>query len=140
METTDEVLENWEVLGDKTDSKYWKPEVGKPYKVIFSTAKLYRRKFKENEQPRLVVSCEVLSVDGIKPIKQAIFETGSWNIMREIKRNLGQLPSTIFLLKKKQEEGRISYIFEVLDRPGDQTPGSFSTRMRQLREDVHAFL
>ena len=110
-------LATWDEIVVKKDmGRFFSPQPGRAYKVVFSNVVLGRKAFKA-EALKLTASCTLKSIDG-KPSYQ-IWETRSFGVMRELKKFVENEKwngiSITFLLKKKAEEGKTTYIFESLE-------------------------
>lgn len=95
--------------------QYFKAELDKNYNLVFKKAMLVRDKkyLDNNGKPRLKIILSLASINGAPSEK--VFETGSFSIMREIKKTVddGSLERSTFLLKKRAKGGdKIEYIFE----------------------------
>jgi hypothetical protein len=118
METEQKSLAaNWNEVGAKKDgNKFFSPQPDRMYRVVFSNVVLERKAFKA-EPMKLTASCTLKSIDG-KPSDQ-IWETRSFGVMRELKKFVENEKwngiSITFLLKKKVEEGKTTYVFECID-------------------------
>jgi hypothetical protein len=108
--------------GEKKESRYFKPETDKRYKLIFFHAEPFidHRYGKPQKKVRTVIQ----SING-EPVNQLTWETGSWTILNGIRKVVeeGRLSRTEFLLKRIEDSGKVKYIFEEL---GETSPSPSS--------------
>jgi hypothetical protein len=119
----------WDVLEGKegtAGSKYLsvKPEV--TYILSVKSADLYRdNRWKDAQgQPKLKLRVVLESVNK-EPANGQVWETGSYTVMKEVRKSVkdGSLARSSFLLKKKDTEGKVTYVFEKI---GEKSPTSFN--------------
>jgi hypothetical protein len=115
QENLNEQPPKWSDIGDG-EKKYLSLETGKSYKISISKVVLVKRAFKAGDEPKLKAVCTLATIDG-QPTNK-IWETGSFSVMRELKKNIKEEiwmgAHILFLLKKKNEGDKISYVFEDL--------------------------
>ena len=115
MENESEGKPKWAEIGNG-DKKFFSPEADKSYRISISKVELSKRAFKEGDKPKLKAVCTLATIDGQPTDK--VWETGSFSVMRELKRHIvaeewkGMHLS--FLLKKKKDGDKTSYVFEDL--------------------------
>jgi hypothetical protein len=112
-----ETLAKWAELDTKpNDKKYISPEYDKSYRVTLSSVTLARKAFKEGEKPKLKAVCVIKTLNG-QPSGQT-WETGSFSVMRELKKHIvgeeWKGSEVVYLLKKKKEGDKTTYVFEEL--------------------------
>ena len=106
----------WATISEAGESKYFSPEVGKAYRIKIKDIELVRKAFQQGSEAKLKARCELLTVDGLASYK--VWETGSRSVMSELRKHVieekwvGQ--AITYLLKKKMEGDKVSYIFEEL--------------------------
>ena len=98
------------------NQKFFSPETGKSYRIAISGVELQRKAFREGDKPKLKAVCSLSAIDGVPTTK--VWETGSFSVMNELKKSIRDekwMGSHItFLLKKKKEGEKVSYVFEDL--------------------------
>lgn len=140
METQTE-LDVWNELDKpKGGGDFFKPEIDKPYKITIASARAVYAVFekglgmteipkeqvkeleKDGKKPKLVVIMQLATVNG-QPTTQT-WTSGSFSVMREVNkyRKQGILASVLFLLKRKDEDGKTKYIFEALEVGANAQP------------------
>jgi len=96
---------------------FLKLEVDKPYKIIISKAELVESdKFKDKfGKPKKNMELTVEKLNGEPCGKK--WQTGSWSVMKEVRKAMkdGSLARSVFLVKKKQDGDKKSYVFEKLE-------------------------
>lgn len=70
--------EQWKKL---TESKFWKPTLGKEHRVVFNNWRCEERVFKDQKESRLVFVADVIVVDGI-PCAPKEFTTSDMNLCK----------------------------------------------------------
>jgi hypothetical protein len=95
-----------------TSSKFFKPEFGVGYKVVFASAKLERKAFNPGDEEKWHGDLTLKFLDG-KPCS-LIFGTGSISILKSVKKpnDEGKLDTIVWLLKKMKQGDNTRYIFE----------------------------
>ncbi len=105
---------NWDEVGD--GEHYFSPEYDRSYRVVISSVSLYKRKFEEEEDPKLRVACVLKTIDDEPSGK--IWDTGSLPVLRKLKKYVGEGGkwncTSTFLLKKKKDGLKTTYVFEEL--------------------------
>lgn len=105
----------WDAIDAPKESRYWQPELGKSYRIRFLKVDEPKpRAFKEGDKEKLRVLCHLRAING-EP-SDLIWETGSYSVMRELKKHVlaGSILRTEFLIKKEKKGDKTSYIFEPL--------------------------
>jgi len=129
MEEKIEDLEKveWSELSSKdkeSGSKYFQVKPDTTYILTLASAELHRdNRWKDaNGQPKLKCTLALKTVNDA-PANGQIWETGSYTVMLEVRKAVqnGSLAKSKFLLKKKDAEGKITYIFEKI---GESSPSS----------------
>ncbi len=134
-ETKEEVKEVKEIPQEETswnevekksegDGKFFKPEIDRMYKLRIKSAKpIKSTRFKNADgTPKVRVILAITSING-EPSDQT-WETGSWTVIGTVKplAVAGLLDKCEFLLRRKEEGDRTTYIFEEIN--GVKTPSS----------------
>lgn len=132
---SDEKKVSWANLetGTREGATYFKPETGKQYRIVIASAELKESEYKDNNgNPKLKVSMILDTLDG-KPAEGLQWDSGSWTILNALKGPAqdGTLAKLVWLMKKSEDNGKITYIFECL---GASTPSPSSS------DDVGAML
>ena len=106
----------WNTISEKGETKFFSPEVGKSYRITISQVELVEKAFKKGDAPKMKVQCVLSSIDGLPSNK--IWETGSFAVMRELKTHVLDEKwnghRITYLLKKKNEGEKVSFVFEEL--------------------------
>lgn len=157
-EKTEEVKnaeDGWEQF-DKDMAKggnFLKLEVDKPYKVVISKAELIESdKFKDKEgKPKKQMELTIEKLNNEPCGKK--WQTGSWSVMKEIRKAMkdGSLARSVFLVKKKQEGDKKSYVFEKLEelqapaptqggRVEEKSAGAGGNPSPAKRDEIGAFV
>ena len=138
METTEEKLEEavpWDQLETQRPGNFFKPEKDKAYTITISEAKVVlNKKFMDkNGKPKKKVVVKLATLDGKKT--ELVWETGSWSVINALKECVqnGSLARSTFLLKKKVENEKTTYVFE---KTGEKSPSS----PFHQESDIEAFL
>lgn len=143
-ETKEEVKEikqaeaSWDEVEKKSegDGKFFKPELDRMYKLRIKSAKpIKSARFKNKDgTPKVRVVLEIATIDG-EPSDQT-WETGSWSVMGVVKPFVvaGLLDKCEFLLKRREDGERTTYIFEEIN--GVKTP---SSSFHSNPEDIAAY-
>ena len=124
METTEEKVEEavpWDQLETQKPGNYFKPEKDKVYNLTISEAKVVlNQKFKDKEgKPKKKAVIRLATVNGEK--SELTWDTGSWSVINTLKACVkdGSLARSTFLLKKKVENEKTTYVFE---KTGEKSP------------------
>lgn len=110
-------LVSWNKLGERIQAaggnKFFSPEPEKQYKISFDEVKLLDKAFKA-EKPKLTAVCKIRLLNG-EPSGQ-VWETRSLSVIKELRAGVqGEIwvgQNIIFLLKKKKDGEKTTYIFE----------------------------
>lgn len=107
---------SWCEVKEKGDSRFFSPQYDMAYKVTIGSVILVKRAFNEGDEPKLKVQCALKTLNGEPSGK--IWETGSFSIMRELKKHIKEEKwagsNITYLLKKKKEGEKTTYVFEEL--------------------------
>lgn len=120
---------SWDELGSgkRRSESYLEVEPDKAYQIVIKTAQLKRDSIYKDKHgnPKLKVVLTLSNVNN-EEVKDLQWETGSWTIIKALNeaRKEGKLVSTVWLLKKKRENERISYVFEAV---GETSPSHSSS-------------
>lgn len=112
------LVASWdEVSGRDGNTKYFKPTKDEMYRIVIDGVSLEKKAFR-GEPMKLTASCQLKTING-KP-SELIWETRSFSIMKELKRHVSKEGKwegshITFLLKKKMEGDKTTYIFEELE-------------------------
>ena len=134
METTEEKVDEvpWDELDKQSEAgNFFKPEKDKPYNLTISEAKVVLNKkfLDKNGKPKKKAVVKLATIDGKKT--DQVWETGSWSVINTLKECVknGSLVRSTFLLKKKVENEKTTYVFE---KTGEKSPAS--------KDEIGAFL
>ena len=109
-------LANWSEVKEKGDTRFFSPQYDQAYKVTISSVELVKKAFKAGDEPKLKACCILKTINGDPSGK--IWETGSFSIMRELKKHIKDEKwcgaNVTYLLKKKKEGDKTTYVFEEL--------------------------
>jgi hypothetical protein len=106
---------SWSEVNEKA-SRYFKAEIDKGYKATFSDVKLAKRAFNKGDEPKLKAICTIATLDA-QP-SEKIWETGSFSVMKTLKKYVKDEnwigANVVFFLKRKELDGKTTFIFEEL--------------------------
>lgn len=122
MKETEERIKEWEAEEEqlwkeldkpKEDGKFLKLKDGEPYQIQVNAFHLENKPFNEGEKPKLRVVVDLKAVNG-DPVKDKIFECGSFTVMKELKKYRGdsELPNHIFFMMREKIGGNYRYTFK----------------------------
>lgn len=113
-QSTQVTIASWDEVGRKGESRFFKVEADKSYRLRIAKVELVRKAFKEGDKPKLKACIHLSSVNGSQT--DQVWETGSFQVINELKKhvvgNEWKGANCEYLMKKKKEGDKTTFIFE----------------------------
>lgn len=104
---------SWDEVEQIKTTAFFKPEIGKSYKIKFASCELVRKSFHKNQEAKLTVAFSIKQIDGRDCNLK--WDTGSLKIIKSVKPYKDRINQVLWLVKQELNGNKTSYVFEVLD-------------------------